>query len=57
MAAQPVQPDFLLIHPMGWTMQGHQFGLDSRQYRNQARRMDSLLAELLPQWLAGGIRW
>lgn len=47
-------PDFLLIHPMGVDDAGHQFGLDSRQYRNQARRMDSLLAELLPQWLAEG---
>ena len=47
-------PDFLLIHPMGVDDAGHQFGLDSRQYRNQARRMDSLLADLLPQWLAEG---
>ena len=31
---------------MGVDDAGHQFGLDSRQYRNQARRMDSLLAEL-----------
>ena len=46
-------PDFLLIHPMGVDDAGHQFGLDSRQYRNQARRMDSLLADLLPQWLGG----
>lgn len=47
-------PDFLLIHPMGVDDAGHRFGLDSRQYRNQARRMDSLLADLLPQWLAEG---
>lgn len=47
-------PDFLLIHPMGVDDAGHKFGLDSRQYRNQARRMDSLLADLLPQWLAEG---
>lgn len=47
-------PDFLLIHPMGVDDAGHKFGFDSRQYRNQARRMDSLLADLLPQWLAEG---
>ncbi|HEH9413746.1 alkaline phosphatase family protein [Aeromonas salmonicida] len=47
-------PDFLLIHPMGVDDAGHQFGLDSCQYRNQARRMDSLLADLLPQWLGEG---
>lgn len=47
-------PDFLLIHPMGVDDAGHKFGLDSRQYRNQARRMDSLLADLLPQWLVEG---
>ena len=49
--------DFLLIHPMGVDDAGHQFGLDSASTAIQARRMDSLLADLLPQWLAGGIRW
>lgn len=47
-------PDFLLIHPMGVDDAGHRFGLDSPQYRNQARRMDGLLANLLPGWLAEG---
>lgn len=47
-------PDFLLIHPMNIDDAGHQFGLDSRQYRNCVRRADSLLAEFLPDWQQAG---
>lgn len=47
-------PDFLLIHPMNTDDAGHKFGLDSRQYRNSARRFDLLLAEYLPRWLEQG---
>ncbi|GHA17411.1 alkaline phosphatase family protein [Oceanisphaera arctica] len=47
-------PDFLLIHPMNTDDAGHKFGLDSRQYRNSARRFDLLLAEYLPLWLEQG---
>ena len=48
------QPHFLLVHPMGVDHAGHQAGLDSALYRNAARRMDALLAEYLPGWLAAG---
>ncbi len=47
-------PDFLLIHPMNTDDAGHKFGLDSRQYRNSARRFDLLLADYLPRWLEEG---
>ncbi|MGL5799697.1 MAG: alkaline phosphatase family protein [Plesiomonas sp.] len=47
-------PDFLLVHPMGVDDTGHRFGLDSSQYRNRVRCMDSILAEYLPHWLAAG---
>lgn len=44
-------PDLLLVHPMNTDDAGHKFGLDSRQYRNSARRFDLLLAHYLPRWL------
>jgi len=47
-------PDFLLIHPMNIDDAGHKFGLDSRQYRNTARRADIVLSDYLPAWLAEG---
>lgn len=46
------QPDFLLIHPMNIDDAGHQFGLDSSQYRNSARQVDIILSDYLPNWLA-----
>ncbi|WP_132579335.1 alkaline phosphatase family protein [Paralcaligenes ureilyticus] len=45
-------PDFLLIHPMSLDDTGHHHGFDSHQYRNAARRVDSVLAEYIPAWLA-----
>jgi len=47
-------PDFLLVHPMNIDDTGHKFGLDSRQYRNSARRADIILSEFLPDWLSEG---
>ncbi|MEJ2764652.1 alkaline phosphatase family protein [Photobacterium sp. MCCC 1A19761] len=48
------QPDFLLIHPMNIDDAGHQFGLDSRQYRNCARGADIHLSHYIESWLADG---
>lgn len=48
------RPDFLLIHPMNIDDMGHQYGLDSSQYRNSARRIDSLLSHYLDAWLTDG---
>jgi predicted AlkP superfamily pyrophosphatase or phosphodiesterase len=44
-------PDFLLIHPGGMDTAGHQYGGESKQYRNQAIAMDDLLAQYLPLWM------
>lgn len=48
------QPDFLLIHSMNIDNAGHHFGLDSRQYRNAARKVDMHLSHYLPQWMEMG---
>jgi hypothetical protein len=44
-------PDFLLIHPGGMDAAGHQYGGESKQYRNQAIAIDDLLAQYLPLWM------
>lgn len=48
------QPDFMLILSMNVDNAGHQFGLDSRQYRNAARDIDALLSLYIPKWLEEG---
>jgi predicted AlkP superfamily pyrophosphatase or phosphodiesterase len=47
-------PDLLLIHTMNVDDAGHRYGLDSAQYRNRARRIDALLSDFIPDWLAAG---
>lgn len=47
-------PHFLYIHPMGMDDVGHRCGSDSAQYRGKAIQMDSLLASLVPAWMAEG---
>jgi predicted AlkP superfamily pyrophosphatase or phosphodiesterase len=47
-------PDFLLVHPMNIDDAGHQYGLDSPQYRNAARRADVILADCLQGWIDAG---
>ncbi|WP_374442077.1 alkaline phosphatase family protein [Pseudomonas panipatensis] len=47
-------PEVLLVHPMNIDDAGHQYGLNSPQYRNSARRADVLLSEYLRQWLDAG---
>ena len=47
-------PHFLLIHPMNVDDAGHQAGLDSAEYRNQARYMDMILSEFIPAWISEG---
>lgn len=51
---QRYAPDLLFIHPMNIDDAGHQYGLDSPQYRNAARRFDILLSEYLSDWRAAG---
>jgi predicted AlkP superfamily pyrophosphatase or phosphodiesterase len=47
-------PDLLLVHPMGPDHAGHQHGGDSAAYVFSARKLDMLLARLLPRWHAAG---
>lgn len=47
-------PDFLLVHPMNIDDAGHKHGLDTPQYRNNARVADIILAEYLQRWLDAG---
>lgn len=47
-------PNFLLVHPMNIDDAGHKHGLDSAQYRNNARVADILLADYLQGWLDAG---
>jgi len=48
------QPDFLLVHPMNIDDAGHNYGLDSSEYRNSARQADVILSHYLPAWLEQG---
>lgn len=48
------QPDFMLIHPMGPDHAGHQHGADSPLYALSARKLDMLLAHVVPRWHAAG---
>lgn len=51
---QRFDPDFLMIHPMGVDYAGHQHGVNSPEYRNATRNVDSLLARWLETWLNEG---
>ena len=45
-------PDFLYIHSMNIDDMGHKFGGESKQYAGSVRMVDSVLATLIPMWLA-----
>lgn len=47
-------PDFLLVHPMGMDLAGHRHGGESTGYTGAARRLDHVLAQVLPRWQAAG---
>lgn len=47
-------PDLLFIHTMNVDDAGHRFGYDSPQYRNSARRIDTMLGESVLNWLDAG---
>lgn len=49
-----VDPDFLLVHPMGCDHAGHQYGAESREYRRAAAGIDHILAKVVPRWLEDG---
>lgn len=51
---QDVHPDLLVIHSMNVDLAGHRHGSDSPEYAGSVIRVDTILATLVPQWLADG---
>jgi predicted AlkP superfamily pyrophosphatase or phosphodiesterase len=49
-------PDYMLLHPMASDHIGHKYGGDSKQYRTNATKVDTLIAEFAPGWEALGYR-
>lgn len=49
-------PDYLLLHPMASDHIGHKYGGESKQYRTNATKVDTLIAEFAPAWEALGYR-
>lgn len=49
-------PDYLLLHPMASDHIGHIHGGESRQYRTNATKVDTLIAEFAPVWEQLGYR-
>lgn len=47
-------PHFLYIHTMGVDDAGHRYGGRSREYVQAVLRIDALLSQLVPVWLAEG---
>lgn len=43
-------PDFLLVHPMNIDLAGHNFGGDSKEYRDSARNISNILTQFIPLW-------
>ncbi|MEG0844407.1 MAG: alkaline phosphatase family protein [Romboutsia sp.] len=47
-------PDFLYIHLMGTDDIGHKFGKNSKEYRNKAITVDTILSKFIPRWIEEG---
>lgn len=54
MLVKRFSPDYLLVHPSGMDWTGETYGSDTPEYRRMATRQDSLLANLIPDWLDNG---
>lgn len=54
MLVRKFNPDYLLIHPMGMDDTGHKYGSDSSEYRIHAIRQDTMLSNLIPEWMERG---
>jgi len=54
MLVRKYNPDYLLVHPSGMDYHGETFGSNTPAYRNTATRQDSLLANLIPEWMEKG---
>lgn len=49
-------PHFLYIHTMNIDDAGHRYGGESKEYEHAVRRVDGLLATVLPQWMEQGYK-
>jgi predicted AlkP superfamily pyrophosphatase or phosphodiesterase len=49
-----LQPDYMLVHPMGMDYHGETFGSDSKEYRNHAIQQDMWLVPFLMEWCTLG---
>lgn len=47
--------NFTLFHSMNIDDCGHKFSLESKEYRNAAKNVDTILSILLPKWLDEGL--
>lgn len=47
-------PHFLFIHSMNIDDVGHKFGYNSKEYKNQARKVDDIISSYLKKWLDDG---
>jgi len=47
-------PDFLYIHSMNIDDAGHKHTSESKEYRDAALRVDTILAQLVPKWMEEG---
>jgi predicted AlkP superfamily pyrophosphatase or phosphodiesterase len=54
MLVRKYSPDYLLVHPSGMDYHGETFGSNTPEYRKTATRQDSLLANLIPEWMEKG---
>jgi len=54
MLVRKFNPDYLLIHPMGMDYNGETYGSDTTQYRRNATRQDTFMANLIPEWMEKG---
>jgi len=54
MLVRKFNPDYLLVHPMGMDFLGETYGADTMQYRNNAIRQDTIMANLIPEWMEKG---
>lgn len=54
MLVRKFSPDYLLVHPSGMDWIGETYGSDTPEYRKMATHQDSLMANLIPEWLERG---
>jgi predicted AlkP superfamily pyrophosphatase or phosphodiesterase len=54
MLIRRLDPDYMLVHPMGMDDTGHAHGAESSQYRVHAMRQGMMLADFIPEWTERG---